>query len=106
LVSSIEKEKRGQSHFSLSLGTRWALGSPCRIDVEQRKNDSDPFSLLAVLAWLARTLLAHAAPFAPQLNAAGPVLAAAAVLGAVMVRLGCPAEGFGGELEEGGDARG
>jgi hypothetical protein len=61
---------------------------------------------LAVLAWLAPTLLAHAAPLAGQLDAAGPVLAAVAVLGAVMVRLGWPAGGFGGELEEGGETRG
>ena len=62
---------------------------------------------LAVVVWLAPTLLAHAAPLAGQLDAAGPVLAAVAVLGAIMVRLSWPwGDGFGRELEEGGEAQG
>jgi hypothetical protein len=60
-----------------------------------------------VLAWLAPTLLAHAAPLAGQLDAAGPVLAAVAALGAVMVRLSWPwGDGFGREVEEEGETRG
>ena len=45
---------------------------------------------LVVLAFLAAPLAAKAAAFAPQLDTAGPALAAFLVLGAVMVRLGWP----------------
>ena len=45
---------------------------------------------IVVLAFLAQPLAAQAAVLAPQLDTAGPALAALVVLGAVMLRLGWP----------------
>jgi peptidoglycan/LPS O-acetylase OafA/YrhL len=98
---------RAPSHdlaFALALEARIARRLML-LDVTART--AAGLAVLALLAWLGPTLLAHAAPLAGQLDAAGPVLAAVAVLGAVMVRLTWPAwDGFGRDLEEGGETRG
>ena len=61
--------------------------------------------LIVAVAVFGPALMTRASALAPSLDAAGPVLAAVAALGAVMVRLiGLPEDVFSREREENGGA--